>query len=117
MPPRNSLSAHERASRSRLAQLLHAARPLLRGSLVTMKRVCGKPTCKCARGEKHVSLYLSVRWQAKRKMIYVPPELEDRVRAAVEDGLRADRWLDEVSQAFLQELIRLKKHSHPGGSR
>jgi hypothetical protein len=118
MPPRNRLSPDERAARSRLARLLHAAAPLLRGSLVTMARVCGKPSCKCARGEKHVSLYLAVRHEGKRKMIYIPSELEDRVRQAIDDGARVDQWLDQISQSFLRELLRLKAPSpRPKGAR
>jgi hypothetical protein len=78
MPPRPSLPAAERAVRSRLLKLLAAAQPLARASLVTMRRVCGKAGCRCAQGEKHVSLYLAARltrsrsaawsawWHAKR---------------------------------------------------
>jgi hypothetical protein len=83
-----------------------------------MARVCGKPTCRCAQGAKHVSLYLAARVDGKRRMIYVPAELEGRVRSAVEDTIQADQWIDEVSAAFLMELVRLKKQRQtPGGTR
>jgi len=32
---------------------------LLRGSLITLKRKCGKPTCACADGEPHTTPALS----------------------------------------------------------
>lgn len=111
MTSRIHRTPQERAARSRLAQVLHAGRPLLGGSVVSMARKCGKPSCKCARGEKHVSLYLAVRHDGKRKMIYIPPPLEERVLRAVEDRAQVDQWLDEIAQAFLKELLQLKKQS------
>jgi len=32
---------------------------LIRGSLITLKRKCGKPTCACANGEPHTTPALS----------------------------------------------------------
>jgi hypothetical protein len=43
-----------------LAQLLHE-REVIAGSVVSMARRCGKRGCRCAQGEKHVSLYLSIK--------------------------------------------------------
>ena len=108
MRHRSHLPAKERAARSRLAQALHD-RPILRGSLVLMSRTCGKETCKCARGEKHVSLYLSIRVGQKRKMICVPRRLEDAVRSWVEVHREVDRLIARVSQACLQRFLKEKK--------
>ena len=47
----------ERQARSALARLV-TQRGVLRGNLSQRRRACGKPTCKCARGELHQSLYL-----------------------------------------------------------
>lgn len=120
MPPRNTLPSQDRAARSQLARLLYESRPLVRGSLVSMARRCGKPGCRCVLDDdhKHVSLYLSAPVEGKRRMIYVPASLEDRVRAAVEAMNLADQWIDEMSAAFLKELDRLKKKPpEPGGTR
>ena len=46
--------------------------PLIRGCLVTMIRVCGRSNCRCAKGYKHRSLYLSQSVKGKLKMIYIP---------------------------------------------
>ena len=40
----------ERYARSRLAKLVHDY-PFIKGSVVVMKNTCGKPGCKCARGQ------------------------------------------------------------------
>jgi len=57
MRPRSHLPDPERRARSRLTQILHD-QPFLCGSLVTMRRTCGKPGCKCTRGDLHPGLYL-----------------------------------------------------------
>ena len=56
-PTRSHLSDAERRLRSRIAQLVHG-RWLLHGTLAPRQRTCGKPTCRCARGQLHASLYL-----------------------------------------------------------
>ncbi len=67
---RNRFSPQERTARSRLAQLMHD-HEFIRGSVVSMARCCGKKNCRCQQGEKHVSLYLSIKIEGKRRMIYV----------------------------------------------
>ena len=68
---RGHLTARERDARSRMVRIVHQE-PFLCGSLVTMNRVCGKPHCKCTRGERHPALCLSMRVRGKRKMIHIP---------------------------------------------
>jgi len=104
MHHRGGLAPHERSARSRLAQLLHQE-PLLRGSLVTMSRVCGKAGCRCTRGKKHVSLYLAIRGAEGRKMIYVPPDWERVVRHWVESWREADGLIDAVSRECLLRFL------------
>lgn len=116
MPPRNRLAPRERAARSRLAQLFHD-RDVLCGSLVTMGRTCGKKSCHCRTGAKHVSLYLSVRVKARRKMLYIPPRLEDWVRAQVGAWREAQGLLDTVSEACLERLLEQKRQDQgPAGA-
>jgi hypothetical protein len=105
---RSPLSPPERAARSRLIQLLATAQPLARASLVTMARRCGKPACHCAKGEKHVSLYLAARLGRKRQLIYIPPDLEDEARRLVEGGRRVEELLEQISQAALGRLVARK---------
>ena len=107
MPPRTQWSHKERDARSRLARLAHQEM-LLAGSLVTMARYCGKSRCRCRRGQKHVSLYLSIGHGKGRKMIYVPAELEPLVRQGVQAHLQARQLGEEVSQACLQRFLQAK---------
>lgn len=117
MPDRLQLPQKDRTARSHLIQLLAAARPLARAALVTMARACGKKGCKCANGEKHVSLYLAARIGKTRKILYVPPELEDLARSLVENAKQTEQFLDEMSQAslecFVQQKAKRKKRPNP----
>lgn len=42
---------------------------LLRGSLITLKRKCGKPTCSCADGEMHTTPALSYSVKGKTHIL------------------------------------------------
>ena len=83
MTPRSQRSPQERDARSRAVQLL-ADQPLLRGSLVLQHRSCGKPYCRCQKGQKHPALYLHTRSGDRRVRIYIPPALHDTARRWVE---------------------------------
>ena len=110
MPSRSQRSPRERDARSRSVKRI-AEEPLLRGSLVVMQRVCGKMGCHCAQGEKHASLYLSIRRGKDRAMIYIPPAMEESVRRWVENGKQVDGWLDIVSEQCLEGLLRQKEQA------
>ena len=117
MPRRAQLPSKDRAARSRLIKLLAASKPLARASLVTMARACGKKGCKCAQGEKHVSLYLAARVGTARKMLYVPPGLEEAARRLVQNSQTVEGLLDEMSQAELERFLALKAKMQPGPRR
>ena len=108
MKPRSQRPADQRQARSRAVQHI-AENPLLRGSLVSMARTCGKAGCRCQQGEKHVSLYLAVRLNNRRRMVYVPPAMENTVRGWVENAQEVDRLLDFVSQQCLADFLHQKE--------
>lgn len=110
MASRPQRSARERDARSRAVKTV-ADEPLLRGSLVLMHRVCGKEGCHCQQGEKHASWYLAVRRGKQRKMIYIPPAMEETVRQWVENGRRVDELLDFVSQQCLEQFLEQKEQA------
>lgn len=107
MRHRGHISAKERKKRSRLTKLLHDHR-FLCGSLVTMARTCGNPGCKCMRGQKHVSLYLSIKDSTKRKMIYIPRPWEQTISSWVQNYQQMRQLTDEVSQLCLQRFLENK---------
>jgi hypothetical protein len=99
------MGRHERQLRSRLSQLTSQA-GLLRGSLSVRKRVCGKPGCKCTRGEKHVSLYLVVSEGGKYRQLFVPKDLEGQVRSWVKNHRRLRALLEEICGVCLEKVRR-----------
>ena len=103
-PARSSLSPSERELRSRISQLVHN-RWLLHATLAPRTRRCGKPNCRCARGEPHVSLYLVQTRQGQGRQLFVPQDREPRVRQAVADYQKLQQLLEEVSE---QEWKRLQ---------
>jgi hypothetical protein len=60
------------------------SRGMVKGSMVTLARRCGKAGCKCNRGEKHESKYLSISEGGKTRMIYLKPGMEMKVGEAAE---------------------------------
>lgn len=59
-------------------------KPVVRGSVYEMKRKCGKPGCKCAKGELHPRMVLSASEGGRTKMRAIPRgmllEVKIRVR-------------------------------------
>ncbi len=91
--------------RDALLRKLGTIGPFIDGSLVTIARTCGNPRCRCTRGEKHVSFYLTYKpprsskgKASKTKTIYVPVAMEDEVRT----------WTLHHKQ--LKELLRDVNH-------
>ena len=101
-----SLPAAERQCRSKLHQLLARAEGFLHGSLITMARRCGKPSCRCATDDnaRHQSLYLGQTLAGKTTMIYIPARLEPAVRKWHENFQQVRRLVEQLSQ---QGRVRL----------
>ena len=101
MKHRGKFTQADRQARSQLQKIIGEKR-LLCGSLVKMSRVCGNPNCKCARlGQKHVSLYLSIKEGKKRKMICIPKRWEATITDWVENYKRATELLEQLSAGSL----------------
>jgi hypothetical protein len=77
--------SHDLGSRRRQLRDLHqqlaplletflSREPLLPGSLYTLRRRCGKPSCHCAQGELHASTVLGYRGQGGPRNLTPTPE-------------------------------------------
>ena len=102
---RSQMSAEERRLRSRLVQLL-SHRGVLRGTLSLRDRKCGKPGCKCIRGEKHHGLYLVFSESGRYRQVFVPHRHEARVRQWVEQYQEARRLLESLSALHVAQVSR-----------
>lgn len=102
------LSGQERRCRSRLTQLVHDE-PLVHGTLTVRKVTCGKPNCRCARGEPHEALYLTCRSGGKSHQIFVPARLAPSVRQWVANDRSVRELLQELSASHIERLKDRKK--------
>ncbi len=100
---RNHLPPKERQARSRISQLGHQDR-LLRGSLTVRQHTCGKPTCRCARGQLHESLYLVQRRDGKLRQLFIPKAWEARVRQALGNFQELQALVDQLSELEWERL-------------
>ena len=76
---------------NQLSQLLEdclGREPLLPGSLYTLRRKCGKPNCRCSRGELHESTVLSYRGQGRPRNMSPPPAQLEPLRTMTHDYRR-----------------------------
>jgi hypothetical protein len=110
------------AQRAKLEAIISARGPLIRGAFGTRARVCGKPGCRCLRGERHVSKYLAATDAGRVRQVHVPESEEQHVRECVERyrsfmSARADlaeqagrllRLVDELGRALLEAYPRDK---------
>jgi hypothetical protein len=96
-----------RTRRARLAQQVPDLEAAIRGSLLTQRRRCGKPGCRCTRGELHGPYtYLAVRNSGRNRLVYIPNELAETVRTRVAMTTRIDAALAEISAINLELLAR-----------
>ena len=89
---------------SRVKQVA-ARKPLLAASLVSFDRVCGKPGCHCAQGEKHHGHQLTYKVRGKTRTVYVPVDFTEEVRSWIDEHRRLKGLLQEISQLTLA-LVR-----------
>jgi hypothetical protein len=94
--------------RSRAAKII-GKEPIIAGSIVEMVHTCGKPSCRCRSGDKHVSPYLCVRRKGKRTMISIPRLLEDDVREAVGFYKELSEIIEALSIHTVNQFVTKKK--------
>jgi len=88
--------------------------PLLRGSLITLARRCGKPNCHCKDGEPHTTPALSYSLKGKTFILTLRPKDLPEVRQALRNYRRAQRQLDAQALRGIRTFcarIRQEKHS------
>ena len=68
----------------RLVEPFFSDRPVIKGTVYELRRRCGKPGCKCARGELHARMVVSASEGGKTRLQVIPHgflvEVEVKVR-------------------------------------
>lgn len=79
---------------------------IVRGSLITLKRKCGKPNCRCADGEPHETPALSYSLDGATKMVTLRTKDLPRVKAALRAYQRASQQLEQQAIKGIGQLRR-----------
>jgi len=111
---KSQMSDAERRKRSRCMQLLSDA-GLLRGSLLMRERRCGKPSCRCAKGEGHPALVVQFKSDGRTRQIHVPKSMEAEVRLWVEQYQEIQQRIEEISAMYQDKIKTLKRSSKKEG--
>ncbi|HEX2714470.1 MAG TPA: DUF6788 family protein, partial [Candidatus Acidoferrales bacterium] len=86
-----------------LARLL----PMMAGSLVEQYVTCGKPGCRCTRGQKHGPLYyLYWKEQGRSRSLYVPREKVSELRRQIQNYRRFQAELTKSLRCQLRDWQR-----------
>lgn len=79
---------------------------LLRGSLIVLRRKCGKPTCACTQGAPHETSALSLSLRNVTQILTLRPQDLQEVRAALRRYKKAVQDLDRKALAGVRLLRR-----------
>jgi hypothetical protein len=104
-----------RSRREGLLKLVPPLREILRGSLTERFLTCGKPDCRCARGERHGPIwYLSVSLdQSHRIGTTVPSHQIAQVRRGIQSYHCMKEHLEKISNINRELLRRAKGPQRP----
>ena len=95
-----------RREREAALKKLVDAKAFVQGSLYEKKVVCGKPNCRCARGEPHKALVLTRKVDGKTVTTHVPSDLHDEVRAWVKENQRIKELTRRISDLSVELISR-----------
>jgi len=98
----------ERESRSKLKPLISRAE-FLRATPTLRQQVCGKPNCKCQRGEKHSALVLTRSTNGRVEQLYVPKDKEEAVQLWTQGYRDIQELLEKISSAYWDRLKKKKR--------
>jgi len=86
-------------------------KPLIKGSVYELKTKCGKPGCKCAKGELHHRMVVSASEKGKTKLRAIPHGLLIEVQTKVrryQELRRVRVGLIEVHKKMLQVMDEME---------
>jgi len=85
-------------------------RPMVKGTVYTLRRKCSKPSCRCTTGQKHETTVLTARINGKMRLWQVPEdrfeELHDRTEIYRQFRKARARLIKEQRKRQ-QEMLRI----------
>lgn len=100
--------------RTGLIKRLQKIKPFISGCIVDVARACGNKKCKCARGQKHVSKYLSYRSKDKKRTdhVYIPVKMLEEVTEWNKEYRCIKKIMEEICQIqreIIKKYVRVTK--------
>jgi hypothetical protein len=84
--------------------------PLAGGSLSLRKNRCIRPNCPvCRSGEGHPAYALHTRSQGRQTSLYVPDELVEKVKGAVQNRKKLQELLVEAGRRYVNAIKAQRK--------
>lgn len=87
---------------SRIRRQMRQLGPLLKGTLTDREIPCGKPNCRCKKGQGHPGLYLTYSSQGKTKTVYIPKRMAPKVRKWAKNYAQFKHLLEGMFQIQLK---------------
>src|SRR4030043_617503 len=81
-------------------------RPVIKGTVYELKRRCGKPGCKCARGEFHARMVVSASEGGKTRLQVIPHGFLVEVQARVR-RYQELRWVRARLGEIYREMLKV----------
>lgn len=88
---------------------------ILRGSLISFRRKCGRPGCRCAQGDLHVTPALSYSVGGVTQMMTLSEAMLPRVEVALARYQRAQAALERQVQASVAVLRAERARARAAG--
>ena len=79
------------ATQARTLRRLQRSEPMVQGSFYLLRRKCGNPNCRCARGQLHPAYVLTRSEAGKDRLYSVPKEQRAEVRKRAAEYRRYQR--------------------------
>lgn len=106
-----------------LIEAFFSDRPMIKGTVYELKRRCGKPGCRCARGQLHTRMVVSASEGGKTKLHVVPKGFLAEVHAKVrryQEHRRARARLGELYRKMLtviDEMEAMRREELPSSDK
>lgn len=89
---------------ARTLRALQRDAPMVQGSLYLLRRKCGNPSCRCARGELHPAWVLTRSEAGKHRLYTVPADQRGRLRPLTREYRRWQRTRALLVKQFARLL-------------
>jgi len=100
---RSAMTRLERESRSQLKPYI-SWKEFIRATPTLRRQTCGKPNCKCQKGEKHTCLVLTRSRRGHLEQLYIPKSKEAMVREWVRNYHTVKELVERISSSYWERL-------------